>query len=110
MEYFTERGGTIAFHFSNEGITVIDAQLPATAVPRRELKKKKGPINPVTNSTHHHGDHTAGNIAFKDLATRVLAHENSLLNQKNFAIAQKTEDKQYYPTENFWKRMVRKGL
>ena len=25
---FTEKGGTIAFHFSKEGITVIDAQFP----------------------------------------------------------------------------------
>ena len=39
---FTERGGTIAFHFSKEGTTVIDAQFPDTAVHLiDELKKKK---------------------------------------------------------------------
>ena len=29
---FTERGGTIGFHFSKEGITVIDAEFPDTAI------------------------------------------------------------------------------
>ncbi len=39
---FTERGGTIAFHFSKEGITVIDAQFPDTAQHLiEELKKGK---------------------------------------------------------------------
>ena len=99
---FTERGGTIAFHFSKEGTTVVDAQFPDTAVHLvEELKKRNDqPIRLLIN-THHHGDHTAGNIAFKDLVKRVLAHGNSLVNQKNSAIAQKTEDKQYYPNETF---------
>ncbi len=100
---FTERGGTIAFHLSKEGITVVDAQFPDTAPHLiEELKKKNQPFRLLIN-THHHGDHTSGNIAFKDLVTRVLAHENSLTNQKNVAIAQKTEDKQLYPNQTFGK-------
>jgi cyclase len=100
---FTERGGTIAFHLSKEGITVVDAQFPDTA-PHLidELKKKNKPFRLLIN-THHHGDHTSGNIAFKDVVTRVLAHENSLINQKNVALAQKTEDKQLYPNQTFGK-------
>ncbi len=30
---FTEKGGTIAFHFSKEGTTVIDAQFPEYRCP-----------------------------------------------------------------------------
>ena len=99
---FTERGGTIAFHFSKEGITVIDAQFPDTAPHLiSELKKRNDLPFRLLINTHHHGDHTSGNIAFKDIVTRVLAHENSLINQKNVAIANKTEDKQLYPNETF---------
>jgi glyoxylase-like metal-dependent hydrolase (beta-lactamase superfamily II) len=99
---FTEKGGTIAFHFSKEGITVIDAQFPDTAVHLiDELKKRNTRPFRLLINTHHHGDHTSGNISFKDIVTRVLAHENSLVNQKSVAVAQKTEDKQLYPTETF---------
>ncbi len=99
---FTEKGGTIAFHFSKEGITVIDAQFPDSAPHLiAELKKRNdGPFRLLIN-THHHHDHTAGNIAFKDVTDRVLAHENSLSNQKRVAISEKAEDKQYYPNQTF---------
>jgi cyclase len=101
---FTEKGGTIAFHFSKDGITVIDAQFPDTAPHLiEELKKRNGQPFRLLINTHHHGDHTSGNIAFKDIVSRVLAHENSLINQKNVAIANKTEDKQYYPNSTFGK-------
>lgn len=99
---FTEKGGTIAFHFSKEGITVVDAQFPDTAPHLiTELKKRNEKPFRLLINTHHHGDHTSGNIAFKDVVSRVLAHENSLTNQKNTGAAQKTEDNQYYPTETF---------
>ncbi|MDQ6901803.1 MAG: MBL fold metallo-hydrolase [Bacteroidota bacterium] len=101
---FTEKGGTIAFHFSKDGITVIDAQFPDTAPHLiEELKKRNAQPFRLLINTHHHGDHTSGNIAFKDVVSRVLAHENSLINQKNVAVANKTEDKQYYPNSTFGK-------
>lgn len=101
---FTERGGTIAFHFSKDGITVVDAQFPDTAQHLiNELKKRNDQPFSLLINTHHHSDHTAGNIAFKDLTKRVLAHENSLLNQKRVAVAGKTEDKQLYPNQTFGK-------
>src|ERR1044072_1658419 len=63
---FTERGGTVGFLLSKDGIVVIDAQFPDTAQHLiDELKKlNTAPIQLLLN-THHHGDHTAGNIAFK---------------------------------------------
>jgi cyclase len=101
---FTEKGGTIAFHFSKDGITVIDAQFPDTA-PHLidELKKRNDKPFRLLINTHHHGDHTSGNIAFKDVVSRVLAHENSLKNQKSVAIKNNNEDKQYYPNQTFGK-------
>jgi len=101
---FTEKGGTIAFHFSKEGIIVIDAQFPDTA-PHLidELKKRNDKPFRLLINTHHHADHTSGNIAFKDVVSNVLAHENSLKNQKSVAVKNKNEDKQYYPNQIFKK-------
>lgn len=101
---FTEKGGTIAFHFSKEGITVIDAQFPDTAPHLiAELRKRKDQPFRLLINTHHHVDHTSGNIAFKGVTDRVLAHENSLANQKKVAVAKNNEDQQYYPDQTFAK-------
>jgi glyoxylase-like metal-dependent hydrolase (beta-lactamase superfamily II) len=109
---FTERGGTIAFLLSKKGIVVVDAQFPDQSKHLiDELKKKtENPFKLLIN-THHHGDHTAGNISFKGMVEHVLAHENSLKNQKNVAIAGKTEDKQLYPDQTFtneWSQKIGK--
>ena len=99
---FTEKGGTIAFHLSKDGITVVDAQFPDTAPHLiAELKKMKDQPLRLLINTHHHGDHTSGNIAFKGITSRVLAHKNSLVNQQRVAVANKNEDKQYYPNQTF---------
>jgi cyclase len=99
---FTEKGGTIAFLLSKKGIVVVDAQFPEQSQHLiDELKKRSGKPFELLINTHHHADHTAGNISFKGIVKRVLAHENSLKNQKNVAVAQKTEDKQLYPDQTF---------
>jgi cyclase len=107
---FTERGGTIGFFLSKDGIVVIDAQFPDTAPHLIEDLKKRStnPFKFLLN-THHHGDHTSGNIAFKDVVEHVVAHENSLTNQKAVAEKNKTEDKQLYPDMTFkddWKLKI----
>lgn len=99
---FSERGGTIAFLLSKKDIIVVDAQFPDTATHLiDELKKKSDKPFSLLINTHHHGDHTAGNISFKGIAKHVLAHENSKKNQETVAIAQKTEDKQLYPDQTY---------
>jgi cyclase len=99
---FTEKGGTIAFLLSKKGIVVVDAQFPEQSQHLiDELKKRSDKPFELLINTHHHGDHTAGNISFKGIVNRVLAHENSLKNQKNVAVTQKTEDKQLYPDQTF---------
>jgi glyoxylase-like metal-dependent hydrolase (beta-lactamase superfamily II) len=99
---FTEKGGTILFYLSKEGIVVVDAQFPDTA-PHLidELKKKSEQPFKLLINTHHHGDHTSGNIAFKGLVQRVLAHENSKANQERVAKGKKNEDQQLYPDNVF---------
>ncbi|HVM90122.1 MAG TPA: MBL fold metallo-hydrolase [Puia sp.] len=96
--FFTEKGGTIGYLLSKKGIAVIDAEFPEQAQHLIDQLKKISdkPFDYLIN-THHHGDHTAGNIAFKGLVKNVAAHENSLTNQKRVAVQQKTEDKQLYP-------------
>jgi glyoxylase-like metal-dependent hydrolase (beta-lactamase superfamily II) len=107
---FTERGGTIAFLLSKDGIVVIDAQFPDTAQHLiDDLKKRSNnPFRYLIN-THHHMDHTAGNIAFKGLVEHVVAHENSLINQKNVAEKSNSMDKQLLPNTTFnddWKLKI----
>ncbi len=99
---FTERGGTIAFLLSNDGIVVVDSQFPDQSKNLiGELKKRsEKPFRKLIN-THHHGDHSGGNIAFKGLVDHVLAHANSKSNQERVARDQKSEDKQYFPTQTF---------
>lgn len=99
---FTERGGTILFYMGNDGIAVVDSQFPDQSNHLiEELKKKTEKPFKLLINTHHHGDHTAGNISFKGLVEHVLAHENSKANQQKVAIANKTEDKQLYPDQTF---------
>ena len=99
---FTERGGTIGFLLYKKGIVVVDSQFPDQSRHLIDQLKKKSekPFKLLIN-THHHGDHTAGNISFKGIVDHVLAHANSLTNQKNSAIAAKSEDKQLYPDKTF---------
>lgn len=99
---FTEKGGTIAFMLAKDGIVTVDAQFPEQAQHYIDEMKKKGgyPFKLLIN-THHHGDHSSGNIAFKGMVERVLAHENSLKNQKRVAEMNKSEDKQLYPADTF---------
>lgn len=107
---FTEKGGTIAYMPTKEGWVVVDSQFPEQAQHLIDALKKTNeqPINLLIN-THHHGDHSSGNIAFKGLVGHVVAHENSLKNQKAVAEKAKTDDKQLYPDITFkdgWKRKV----
>lgn len=104
---FTERGGTIGFLLSKDGIVVIDSQFPDTSQHLIEDLKKRNtnPFRYLLN-THHHGDHSSGNISFKGIVEHVAAHKNSLANQKNVAEKANSLDKQLLPDMTFgedWK-------
>jgi cyclase len=76
--YFTGQGGTIGWHVDKKGVVVVDSQFPATAkICLDGVNERSGsrPIDFLVN-THHHGDHTAGNVVFKGVAKKILAHAN----------------------------------
>ena len=104
---FAEQGGTIAWMVNKEGIVIVDAEFVNTAPHLiAELKKQSDlPFEWLIN-THHHGDHTGGNIAFKGLVEHVVGQENCLFNYKRVAAEQKSEDKQLFQDITFktdWK-------
>ncbi len=100
---FTEKGGTIMFLLTKKGMVIVDSQFPDTAAHLiEELKKKSTKPFCYLINTHHHGDHSGGNIAFKGLAEHVVAHQNSKANQLRVAGEQKTApDKFHVPDITF---------
>jgi glyoxylase-like metal-dependent hydrolase (beta-lactamase superfamily II) len=95
---FTEKGGTIGYYISKKNIAVIDAEFPEQSKHLIDaLQKDPGKPFEILINTHHHQDHTAGNISFKGMVTHVAAHTNSLLNQQRVAKEKNIEDQQLYP-------------
>lgn len=109
---FEEKGGTIAFMLAKKSIVVVDAQFPEQSKHLiDELKKRSDNPFSLLINTHHHGDHTAGNISFKGIVEHVVAHANSKTNQESSAKQNKSEDKQLYPDITYtdvWRQKVGK--
>ncbi|MEO6719893.1 MAG: MBL fold metallo-hydrolase [Ferruginibacter sp.] len=99
---FTEKGGTILFMLSKDGTVVVDSQFPEQSQHLiDELKNRTvAPFRLLIN-THHHGDHSAGNISFKGLVPHVLAHENSKANQQRVAKEKNNEAKELFPDQTY---------
>jgi len=95
---FTEKGGTIAYYISKNNIAIVDAEYPEQSKHLIDaLQKDPGKPFGILINTHHHGDHTSGNISFKGIVPHVAAHTNSLLNQERVAKEQNKEALQLYP-------------
>lgn len=108
--YFTERGGTIAWMAEKDHIVVVDTQFPDQSQHLISQMKSMqlGNFDLLIN-THHHRDHTAGNISYKDLVTDVVAHTNSKINQRNAAEKRGNLEEQWLPNVTFddtWERKV----
>jgi cyclase len=107
---FEEQGGTIAFLLSKKGIVVVDSQFPDQSKHLiDELKKKTEKPFKLLINTHHHRDHSGGNISFKGIVEHVVAHANSKTNQETSAKAQKSEDKQLYADQTYtdsWSKKI----
>ncbi len=99
---FTEKGGTIGWLISNEQVVVIDAQFPEQAghLIKQINSRTTHPVDVLFN-THHHGDHTSGNIAFQGYALKIVAQKNSKINQMKSAKSRGTENKQLFPDLTF---------
>ncbi|ACU06848.1 Cyclase [Flavobacteriaceae bacterium 3519-10] len=71
---YTNKGGTIGVLETKDGFVIIDSQFADSVQPLLNVISAKGkPVLYLCN-THHHGDHTSGNVAFKDPNTKVVAH------------------------------------
>ncbi len=74
--FFTLRGGTIGYLVNAGGVVAVDSQFPEQArVFLAGLNERSGkrPVDFLIN-THHHGDHSGGNIVFRGAAKAVVAH------------------------------------
>lgn len=100
--YYTESGGTIVWQIEDGAIVIVDTQFPEQAGHLiNEVEKKSDAAIDLVINTHHHGDHTAGNIVFKGLAKNIVAHENSKVNQKASAESRGNLDKILLPDTTF---------
>jgi len=110
--FYMGRGGTMGYLIDKGAVVVVDSQFPDSAkacLDGLQERSKNHGVDLLIN-THHHGDHTAGNIAFKGLVEHVIAHETSLANQKAVADKQNTIDKQLLPDQTFDKELKIKLL
>jgi glyoxylase-like metal-dependent hydrolase (beta-lactamase superfamily II) len=101
--FFTGRGGTIGYLINPGGVAVVDSQFPdAAALCLAGLNERSGgrPIDLLIN-THHHGDHTAGNIAFKGAARTVVAHVKADEHMRQPPGRQGGTAEQLYPDTTF---------
>jgi glyoxylase-like metal-dependent hydrolase (beta-lactamase superfamily II) len=102
VHVFTGRGGSIGMFVAPDGIVVVDTQFQDTAKIAlgnlQQMTKRK--IDVLIN-THHHGDHTSGNIVFQPVAAKIVAHRNVPVWQKTQAAASKSEAQQAYADTTF---------
>lgn len=105
--YFTERGGTIGWLASKDGLVVVDSQYPETARHCLDgLKEKTSHSMDLLLNTHHHGDHTAGNPVFKPVAKKSVAHKNVPVLMKKSAEQSGNDNSAGIPSDTYtdsWK-------
>ncbi len=99
---FIGRGGTIGWLVAPDGVVVVDSQFPDTAATALAGIKQRStrPIDFLINS-HHHGDHTGGNLVFRPAVGKIVSHSRVPGLMKTVAVAAKTEANQAYPDTRF---------
>lgn len=99
---FTARGGTIGWLIAPEGIVIVDSQFADTAATALAGVKERStrPIDALIN-THHHGDHTGGNLVFRPAVGKIVAHSRVPDLIRAAAAAAHTEANQAYPDTTF---------
>lgn len=102
VRIFNGRGGTIGVRLGKDSLVVVDSQFPDTAkICLEAVLKDRGKRQLTLFNTHHHGDHTGGNRAFKDAGFEIMAHENVPALQKRAAEQANALDAQAYPDTTF---------
>ena len=88
---FHQRGGTIGWLVSADGLLVVDSQFADTAPNLLAGLKERSPrqIDVLINS-HHHPDHTGGNGVLRPVAKQIVSHTRAAENLKVQAERSKT--------------------
>ena len=75
---FVGQGGTVGWLATPDALVVVDTQFPDSAAQLWTGLHERTPreIDFVIN-THHHSDHTAGNVTLRPHAKRIVAHQNA---------------------------------
>lgn len=104
---FIGTGGTIGYLVNDAGAMAIDSQFANTATLAVAGLKTRAPkgIEMLLN-THHHGDHTGGNLVFRGAVKRIVGHVNCVAWHKKVAAEAKTEAQTSFADTTFtdqWK-------
>jgi glyoxylase-like metal-dependent hydrolase (beta-lactamase superfamily II) len=100
--YFTMRGGTIGYLVNAGAVVVVDSQFPSegrACLDGLNQRSNNRPVDFLVN-THHHGDHTGGNISFRGAARKVVAHATAAEHMRQPPGAQPPAD-QLFPDTTF---------
>jgi cyclase len=101
--YFTMRGGTIGFLVNPGAVAVVDSQFVAEAkacLDGLNQRSNNRPVDFLIN-THHHGDHSQGNISFKGVVKKVVAHAKAAEHMKAPPGQNPPTAEQLYPDTTF---------
>lgn len=99
---FSGRGGSIGYLLTPDGAVAVDAQFPDTAklcVEGLQQRSPKG-IQLLIN-THYHGDHTAGNTAFRPAVKSIVQQERCAQLHKDFTTKNNTAAQQAFADVTF---------
>lgn len=104
---FTASGGAIGYLLNDAGAVAIDSQYAHTAeFAVRGLKERSPKGISLLLNTHHHADHTGGNLVFRGSVRSIVAHVNCLEWHKRTATAAKSESQTSFADQTFtdqWK-------
>ena len=104
------KGGNIGLSFGTDGVFMIDdkfADMSEDII--KEIQKKDKNLVQFLVNTHHHGDHTGGNVNMKEAGATIVAHENvrKRLNESFKNATEKSEaDSRKLPTITFTEDMT----
>ena len=102
---FTMRGGTIGYYATDAALVMVDTQFPEQARTCYDGLDARTPdrasVLDLLINTHHHGDHTAGNVAVAPFAARHVAHQAVPGLQRAAAVRSGSLDSQAYPRETY---------